>query len=258
MFKKTIGVIGFVVLSFAANAGLISGSYTTDDGKAVALQNLEWMSLDYTAGLSRNDVEDGFTDRYGTTWAEGDWTYATLAQTESLFGSLWGGVYSGVSNDNHDGAAWFIENFGGLGYDRGFGNSRTDIKLNNRAWTNLDKTSFLFGSDGECNVNVNLSCGGTVKSADAYYADQTAQNASSLEIEVAYEANTFGYGSFVEQNGVVMGIHSDNTAYAKYYEVASRGHLLVRKVEVPEPSTFAIFSLGMLGLVSRKFKKNNL
>lgn len=32
-------------------------------------------------------------------------------------------------------------------------------------------------------------------------------------------------------------------------------HLLVKNVKVPEPSTLAIFALGMIGLASRRFKK---
>jgi hypothetical protein len=32
---------------------------------------------------------------------------------------------------------------------------------------------------------------------------------------------------------------------------------LVKKAEVPEPSTLAIFALGMIGLASRRFKKQS-
>jgi len=82
-FLKMILVSIYILSSsFFANAGLVSGNHTTAEGKTVALQDLEWMSLDHTAGLSRGTVEGGFTDNFGTTWDAGVWAYATREQTE--------------------------------------------------------------------------------------------------------------------------------------------------------------------------------
>jgi hypothetical protein len=39
----------------------------------------------------------------------------------------------------------------------------------------------------------------------------------------------------------------------KYIEFSSFNRVLVK--QVPEPSTLAIFALGMIGLASRRFKK---
>ncbi len=47
--------------------------------------------------------------------------------------------------------------------------------------------------------------------------------------------------------------HTDNTS-PLYSTMLIRTDMAT---DVPEPSTFAIFALGMLGLASRKFKKNN-
>lgn len=130
--KRVFSAVIFLslVVSMSAYAGLISGNHTTDGGKSVNLQGLEWMPLTHTAGLSRSQVgsSNGFTDRYGNEWKSGDWRYATRSETEILLGSLWGGVYSGFSSDNYDGAKWFFDFFGGIAFDTWINNERTDGK----------------------------------------------------------------------------------------------------------------------------------
>ncbi len=49
----------FLLLMYcgAVQASTASGVYLTDGGKTVNLSGLEWLSLDQTAGLSRNTVQ---------------------------------------------------------------------------------------------------------------------------------------------------------------------------------------------------------
>ena len=137
--------------SIFADASILSGPQSTSGGKAVDLQGLEWMSLDHTAGLSREDVELGFTDRYDTVWGAGEWIYASRKQTEAMLGSLWGGTYNGHSADNADGAEWFLDHFGGLAYDDGYGEDRISRAWSNDNWTEYEGISdsrrgFLMGN----------------------------------------------------------------------------------------------------------------
>lgn len=83
MFNKLILVITFLFVSSFSNATLISGQRILSNGKSVALQGLGWLPLTYTSGMSRTDIEDGFTDHFGNTWDSSYWRYATRAETET-------------------------------------------------------------------------------------------------------------------------------------------------------------------------------
>ena len=119
MFNKFSVLLGSAICAISLNtsASIISGVHTLSDGREVALQGLEWLSLEHTANMSRNEVEGGFTDQYGMVWADDDWRYASRTETETLLGSLWDNVYNGWSNGNYIGSKWFIDNFQGLGFD---------------------------------------------------------------------------------------------------------------------------------------------
>ncbi len=255
--NAVIAGVALLGASFTANAGLISGTHTTDDGKVVALQNLEWMSLDYTAGLSRNDVEDGFTDNYGTTWAAGEWTYATRVQTESLIGSLWGGNYSGYSADNGDGAAWFLNNFAGLAFDTWAGHTRSLYKHTDTYYTNLDYSRFMFGNQLECSTASHQTCIGGIIVADNVADNMSAVDvASGNEVLSAYVANSGLIGYIHEVDGANFGLTDENDHHSKSSRgMMNYGSLLVRSTNVPEPATVTILSLGLLGLGLRRKKR---
>ena len=255
--KSALTATVFMGLCLTANAGLISGAHTTVDGKVVDLQGLEWMSLDYTAGLSRNDIEDGFTDRYGTTWEAGEWTYATRAQTEALLGSLWGGVYDGFSADNADGAEWFISTFEGIAFDLYTGPDRVNLTSTDSTWNGLDGAWFLFGTDGECSSTVTQSCVGNVEHTDGTFQDTYGYNVNTFGSEVNLASPDTALGFFGEEHGANMGLFTDNFAIDKSQERANFGSLLVRSTAVPEPSTLVIFALGMMGIALRRLNKKS-
>lgn len=245
---------------FNAKAGIISGLHTTEEGKTVNLQGLEWMSLDYTAGLNRFVIEssNGFTDRYGNTWASNEWRYATRTETETLFESLWGGQYNGFSADNADGTKWFIDNFGGLAFDTWTGTTRVDGVYNSSTWQGRDFSGVIYGTDGECSTENWMTCYGRVYNADSWHRDISSTNVITNSFEVAYSTSQdVGLGSFSWFTGNMTGLKSTNYTEEKGDIMTFDGSLLVRSihqvsVEVSEPSIFFIFLIGLAGLVTRR------
>jgi hypothetical protein len=241
----------FVFCSGKVQASLISSSATLANGNQVALQGLEWMPLTYTAGLSRIVVENtnGFTDRFGNSWSSDEWRYATRLETETLINSLWGGTYDGWSVDNADGASWFLNNFGAIGYDTGYGDSRINNTYSDPAsWVNKDLAYFLFGDVGDCSSNVSLSCRGLVQFAES---SSTAININPIDLVTNPNGTPVGF--FRDDLGLDAGLYDGNDIAVNVSGYFERGSLLVR--QVPAPPTLAIFALGMIGLGARRFKK---
>ena len=213
------------------------------------------MSLDHTAGLTRATIENvnGFTDRYGTKWNAGDWVYASRTQTEVLMNSIWGGTYEGWANESVDGSKWFLENFGELNFDTWNGNTRTDGTSGD--YGGDFHSQFFFGNDAECNINQNHTCIGLVRYLGEY-SQFDARNVHTGQIESS------------NPGGTPMAYVSDSQCYytsqttinhtsSKILASNVIGSLLIRATHVPEPSTLAIFALGMIGLASRRFKKQS-
>jgi len=256
--KATLAAAALLGSISAANAGLISGAHTTIGGKDVALQGYEWMSLDHTAGLSRETIENvnGFTDRYGTTWDAGDWVYASRTQTEVLMNSLWGGTYDGWATESVDGTKWFLENFGELKGDTWTGTTRTDgVKTD--VFGGDFQSSFFFGNDGECSVDTARTCIGIAR----YFAEvDEVWGAWNVKTKTREPSNVAG-GPVALTDGMYgydTGSTTTNWAVWKNARVRNvEGSLLIRAVDVPEPSTLAIFALGLMGLASRRLKKQS-
>ena len=121
--KKTL-TLALSLLSLGAQANIVSGPSFTDTGKAVNTQDLEWLSLFATNGISSREMmanlqnSDGWIDNFGNSWAHDDWRIATRYEVEELLFSLWGGSSLGLSTDNYDGAKWFNDNLGLTGSNR--------------------------------------------------------------------------------------------------------------------------------------------
>lgn len=237
-------------VSSSAHAGLISGTHKLANGNSVALQGLEWMPLIYTAGLSRTDVEDGFTDAFGGVWGATDWRYATRLETAMLLGSLWDQRHDGWSNENYLGAKWFLDTFGEL-------NTQQD----SWAFTGLGSSSFAYGNAGECSKNLSLTCEGLVM---AMLASGLSTNSADLHTGNGVNSDqTRPNGKF----GLDYGL--DATPWATPRTTLSSAHwrslgsLLVRNPQqvespivssVPEPSVLSLLALGLGGLLFRRRK----
>jgi hypothetical protein len=247
-------LVGLLLLgiSCVSNSAIISGTQVTKDGKTVDLQGLEWMSLEYTAGLSRSEVEGGFTDTYGTIWSASEWRYATRAETGVLLNSLWGGVYEFWATNNGDGARWFIEHFMGLAFDTGAGNSRVDGTQSNTLWSNYDWSDFFFGENGECSSDLTDSCLGTVGWMSRYGQDLKSYNVLTSKIELAHLSGE-AMGWIGDSTGAEFNWTTTNQTLKISDSDLTIGSLLVRKATVvSEPSVITIFTFALIGLVIRR------
>lgn len=252
MIKKiTLALCLFA--SSVCHAAFISGNHTLSNGKSVALQGLEWMPLTYTSNMSRLDIEDGFTDHFGNLWAVGDWQYATRAQTETLINSLWGGVYDGWSNDNYIGASWFLNHFGGLAFDTGSGPGRVAGTLSAAPYTNLDRSDFFFGQDGECNPA--RSCLGSISTFDNHDAVLNNFNMSTGQYDT-YTANSGAAGLIEDKFGSDVGRTGFNGVLFKFIGDTTVGSLLVRQANtttpVPAPSVLTLLGLALFTIAVRR------
>lgn len=247
-------------LSTSAHAGFISGTHVTDGGKTVNLQGLEWMPLTYTAGLSRDQVEaaGGFTDRFGGVWNAGDWRYATRAETAALLGSLWGGTVWGSSNNNADGALWFLQTFGALEYDINYGNDRVDVKSSRGGYTNFDSSIFYLGANGDCDPGAWASCIGRVLGFENSEYVQKGFPLTLDSYEVTYLANSGAGGYFTPWDGLDPVNVWPASVGDRYSPLPHVGSLLVRNVEdvpsVSSPSAISLFVLGLGALLLRRRK----
>lgn len=230
-------------LSMSAHASLISGPITFDGGKLVNLQGLEWMPVTYTAGLSRDDVELGFSD-VTKEWGKGGWRYATRNETNLLLGSLWGGRYDGWSYDNFAGASKFLEIFG-------------------HTWINNEDnfvSAFLFGEVGACNVNFPSVCYGQVGQYKNYPYEYTAMDKLYNWLSTtSYVPGQAGMGWFSDDHGVDMARGGVDVAVGMNDSSSILGSLLVRSGDTPvatvsSPAALSLLALGLCGLLLRRRK----
>jgi len=89
--------------------------------------------------------------------------------------------------------------------------------------------------------------------SDVYINAYNAEFYEFTADSIAFEFNIFtnsAYGQLSIQTYLENGYVGSKTVRFNNIRTAN--------IDVPEPSTLSIFALGMFGLVSRKFKKNNL
>lgn len=222
-----------------ANAGIISIENTNTEfsiGNYANLQGLEWLSLDVTLGLSRANVENGFVGNGNNTYTyssnanrlNDSWRYATTEEVESLINSLTNNLFNHdpkkVTVNQFEAANWFQQNFGFVSIDASH-------------WDYYNYSSFMYGH----------------KEGSAWGGSNYGRIMTGYVSDNAYLGN--GYqGSFTKYKDIARINHSRGTVGVNsgYNDI---GSMLVRVTQVPEPSTLAIFALGLIGLASRRFKK---
>ena len=243
---RTIIGASILLLSGQVNAAVINVVNTNTEygvGFNADLQGRDWLSLDATAGFSRNEV-DGMLD----TIEGGGWEYATRTQTETLLGSLWGRTISGWSTDNLAGATWFGENFNFLFFQN---DSNSPV--------NYQQSNFLFGEDGSCSSSTEFSCLGVVAQFDNSLTNHQGTNVLTKVTGDTYQANSGAAGYFREIQGLNAGLSSDNGLYTKDIQQFYTGSMLVRQVSpipVPEPPALLLFGIGLLGLIGFSKRKS--
>ena len=228
-FLKQLALVLSLVVSANATAGIISStdSHTTSDGSVVNLSGLDWLTWDVTTGQSRTNIEDGFEGLL-----DDGWRYATVTEYKTMMESVFD-THNGWSDENKDGARWIYNNLSGRTDDTGYGH----IEFRNYWGAKSARFSNYYGADSECHVGLVWSCFGSM-----YF------QAGRLR-PVGYIKS--GWSSWHDNSGYVK----RPKAHMKEIEAVSSA--LVRANVVPEPSTLAIFALGMIGLASRRFKKQS-
>jgi len=216
MFKKTLGVIGFLVLSCTANAGLITTNYMADvnavyNSTTVSVGDSVSWSVTYDEdSISSHMYKDGLDGIAGTADDQIDWTN-NCSPTDTI----------------------------GCQF-------RADV-----VYSNLNILPVLlqeiFATSGTLRDYQNQN------RSDVYINEYNAEFYQFSADSIAFEFNIFtnsAYGQLSIQTYLENGFVGSKTVRFNNIRTAN--------IDVPEPSTLAIFALGMFGLASRKFKKNNL
>lgn len=216
---KMIGGVSALVISVSSHA-----SSTFD---VSGIENLEWLELTNTVGISREKVEYLLSEGKDLD----GWRYANRGEVETLYDSLWGGTTEGYSEDNYDGARAFFDAFGlhtfysATGYD----------ELGASSWQTL------FGNELECSLDVMTTCTGLVSIYDSNFG-------ASLNA-----------GYFHDDFGLSMGLDSINTqeSASSIFGYPYIGSHLVREITaVPVPAALWLFGSGLLSLIGVSRRKN--
>jgi len=233
--SKAVTVVT-LLFSMNVNAGIIDlgsgmlglNGYTLDNSTGVITDgSLEWLQWSKTDGLSFNEA----VLAYGS-----DWRLADSNELDSMLNSLL------------PIASWSSITFANTGLNYGSNSSGTDYPSNWGWDTHIDPFISFFGqthTNGKVWSNHNLLDPSILSGAiyeNGYFS--VSDNSS----EESGHIDRIGGKYYYTSNTTISGSLSNPT-----YGVA-----LVRNVaEVPEPSTLAIFALGMMGLASRRFKKQS-
>jgi len=233
--KFLLAAVAGLILSVCnvANAGLITeNGHTLDTNTNIITGNsLEWLSWDVTRGLSIEAALNNYSSQ--------GWTLASNTQMADLFN----GWQFASQSLLHFGTDERTE------YDDGVGADANDALVGSfhRLFGEIVESTFIgnhprhlslamYGSDLNGNGIYNHA-------VVSYYDYRLVPKVDPWDRDYQVSASLF------EDFGSKWGYSSVNPTY---------GVALVRaasSTSVPEPSTLAIFALGIMGLASRRFKK---
>ncbi|MDO6447550.1 PEP-CTERM sorting domain-containing protein [Colwellia sp. 1_MG-2023] len=210
-----------LLVSSNANAGLIThNGYTLDEETNIVTKgNLEWLQWDATKGKS-------ITEALGE-YEQTGWELATNGDISNLYRDFgWN-----ATSDDGSGAI-------------------TDSPYTVDDTTFFDSFLELFGTTV---FNDTAGYGSGVNALQGVFVYYGSDSDNDEKFKLAsvhsdYDVNASRYGN----RAVIYGDHASSSDKYESYGIA-----LIRRVEVPEPSTLAIFALGMMGLVLRQFKKQS-
>ena len=225
MLKKFVYSICFFIFSSSTYAGLITyNNYTLDeDTNVISANGTQWLQWDETHLMS--------VDSALAKYANDGWKLASNQQMSNLFNTF--NLSSTNSWDADENTSQTIN----TSYESG-DNVLVDPELQflslfgvNRGltdgwWDLLQETGAIFGNDLDGDNLYNLAS--VTDDYDLPPFMRRKDNSVSLKNDV-FTSSTFG------------GIY---------------GVALVRTVDVPEPSSLAIFSIALLGLVNLRNKKS--
>jgi len=228
MFKKILSVIGFLVLSCTANAGLID---TSESSFIDETTSLEWMDF----GINNRDTYDFVTGQLEAGQAYEGWRLATRDEVYDMYANTFLVLDADVVSP--------LDSIGrsSVGDGRNEPVSVLDSIFAVMGYNTLRQE----GSPFELRWATGLFQGG-----DGLSLFQTYDVVGSFEKKFSNDSvNFYNHRNFDS--------YSDSTSLV-YSTMLIKNDVLGNSTTVPEPSTLAIFAFGMFGLASRKFKKNNL
>ncbi|MGK0235249.1 MAG: hypothetical protein ACI9EK_001782 [Psychroserpens sp.] len=211
----------FIIPVNDANAGLIND--TNNNSFIDQNTGLEWMDFGVNNGMSYNDVTLQLLaggDYYG-------WKLANKSQVYEMWANAFLGL--GASSEFPDG--------NGLGqlfvYD---GADEIDSVF-----------THIFNVMG-FNTNIDLA-----SVYDRRYSSAWFPGTEGLSyVEWRQQSDTSGISQFGDM--AALRDYQDYSSSSDEEDI-KRGTMLIRVTDVPEPSTLAIFLLGIVGVASRRFKK---
>jgi len=227
MFSKILGVIGFLVFSFTASAGLIN---TADDSFIDETSTLEWMDF----GINNTDTYDYVAAQLDAGQKYDGWRLATRDEVYDMYANTFLVLDADVVSP--------LDSIGRSTVADGRNESVSvlDSIFDIMGYNTLRQE----GSPFEIRWATGLFEGG-----DGLSLFQTYDVVGSFEQKFSNDSvNFYNHRNFDS--------YSDSTSLV-YSTMLVKNDTLGNAITVPEPSTMAIFSLGMIGLASRKFKKQS-
>jgi len=227
MFSKILGIISFLALSFTASAGLIN---TADDSFIDETSKLEWMDF----GINNTDTYDYVAGQLGAGQAYEGWRLATRDEVYDMYANTFLVLDADVVSP--------LDSIGRSTVADGRNESVSvlDSIFDIMGYNTLRQE----GSPFELRWATGLFQGG-----DGLSLFQTYNVVGSFEQKFSNDSvNFYNHRNFDS--------YSDSTSLV-YSTMLIKNDTLGNATTVPEPSTMAIFALGMIGLASRKFKKQH-
>ncbi len=233
MIKK-LGYTLILLISISANAGIITD--TDNDSFIDETTGLEWMDFGVNNKLTFNDVV--LELEIGGLYDE--WELASEQQVLTL----WNNLYFSQADQ------FYPEQFRAYAQSSTLWDSYNDIIGYNSYRFDVTgqffrtNTGFFIGDNGnirQAHYSENIYINRVEAFADL--PDNRPYKLPPLCFDPSCGQYPNGYGP---QN--ISRSNDDNEVYST---------LLVKKTEVPEPPTLIVFALGMIGLASRRFKKQS-
>jgi hypothetical protein len=224
MVKQLVCILFFLWVSNSATAALIThNGYTlNEDTNIVTGGGLDWLQWDETTGMTiENIINDHNFD---------GWSVATETQVFSMYSNLFKFLSPSLTLD------YASENA-----------------------NKMDTIIQLFGSTFQhSNHHPSYVYAGSLEYAQATYSTGTGYSGIGIYGEYTFTKSPIQIDptSAYEEYGAHVTVGNDYNWHYNTVDPAS-GVVLVKDVnQVPEPSSLAIFALGIIGLASRRFKKS--
>ena len=216
-FLKAALTSVMLFVSMGANAGFIKNG-------------LEWLDLDVTVGKSVDQV-------YASVLSQeiyNEYRYATKTEVDAFWDDYFLPTFHSLTDNE-----WHLT--------EGYADSSYDNFLIN-AWRR-DWATPIEALAVEGTYYYDKSYIGRYIFDDGRYSTLSQAYISNVRGLQGWEAyNKTNYGSYIHVRGATA-------IQGNWQSDRQNNHMLVKNVSVPEPSTLAIFALGLMGLASRRFKK---